>query len=428
MPNVYYQAISFDFLRSTPAFQALPPTETICLAGSPSYRYIRQDDSLWGRLHTGMLTSSRISAALGLHEEKAATRLKLSKQRTSHAHLLAAFHHLSEPPYIPDVNVHITPDAAYKHNEALRRASNSNTSYNHQGGQFGRGLPKTSSDELKNTLISEDVMLRKARGVGPQGLDAVRCAWGKAQEGASLLALGRAFPRSQVHEVGLCVLDAASLPLAVSGGIDTSQLPLIGASPDALIIHSEKKTTDELPTWMNHSDGVAELAEALSSAALSLPTIEYEHPDNNKGLWEVIEVKNTCPFMQLQMSKAPRRYALADRGPRQEVEPLWIPQLQLHMLCSGAASALLVSRSATRGIRIFRVMRSERYQHLILSMLHLLWVKHIVPGHPPPKDAFHDMKEHQELVKLTSDLAKGASVVAEIDEMPNLGDRRLFLD
>lgn len=28
-------------------------------------------------------------------------------------------------------------------------------------------------------------------------------------------------------------------------------------------------------------------------------------------------------------------YAVADRGPRQEVPPEWVPQLQLHMLCTG---------------------------------------------------------------------------------------------
>lgn len=98
-------------------------------------------------------------------------------------------------------------------------------------------------------------------------------------------------------------------------------------------------------------------------------------------------------------------FAVADRGPRQEVPPEWVPQLQLHMLCAGgwvggcllrrhwlpagtgccfpmycphpysptarlfaagAPSGLLVSRSATRGTRVFRLCRDDELLRLML--------------------------------------------------------------
>lgn len=68
-------------LRQLPTFNALPPVESICIAGPPSYRYVRQDDDLWDRLHVGRLTSGYIAAALGLFEQNAAHRLKLGKAK-----------------------------------------------------------------------------------------------------------------------------------------------------------------------------------------------------------------------------------------------------------------------------------------------------------------------------------------------------------
>lgn len=57
---------------------------------------------------------------------------------------------------------------------------------------------------------------------------------------------------------------------------------------------------------------------------------------------------------------------MADRGPRQQVPPEWVPQMQLHMLCAGTPSCLLVSRSATRGTRVFRLARDAELQRLML--------------------------------------------------------------
>lgn len=51
------------------------------------------------------------------------------------------------------------------------------------------------------------------------------------------------------------------------------------------------------------------------------------------------------------------QYVQNDRGPVSGVWPLWVPQLQAHMAAAGAFSGLLLSRSPTRGVRLFRMYR-----------------------------------------------------------------------
>ena len=81
LPNVFYQALSIEQLRQRPEFHALPPTETICLVGRDSFQYVRQDDALWKRLHSGILTSGILASALGFFEPSAAHVLKIARRR-----------------------------------------------------------------------------------------------------------------------------------------------------------------------------------------------------------------------------------------------------------------------------------------------------------------------------------------------------------
>lgn len=81
LPNVFYNSVSWEELRAHRRFTALPPAATVCIAGEPSYRFVRQDDDLWARLHPGRLTTGYAAAALGFFEPGAAAILKLSKGR-----------------------------------------------------------------------------------------------------------------------------------------------------------------------------------------------------------------------------------------------------------------------------------------------------------------------------------------------------------
>jgi hypothetical protein len=81
LPNVHHGAASWAALRRHARFEALPPCDSVCLAGRGSYRYVRQEDPLWGRLHAGTLTTGHLAAALGLYEPAAVKRLGLPSYR-----------------------------------------------------------------------------------------------------------------------------------------------------------------------------------------------------------------------------------------------------------------------------------------------------------------------------------------------------------
>jgi hypothetical protein len=95
------------------------------------------------------------------------------------------------------------------------------------------------------------------------------------------------------------------------------------------------------------------------------------------------------------------RYVVSDRGPRERVAVEWVPQLQLQMLCAGTPSALLASRSATKGIRVFRVARDDVYLRQMLAVASRLWTAHVLLHRPPPADVYASMPEYGAFLQRT---------------------------
>ena len=507
LPNIYNQALTFDHLRLLPTFTALPPVDSICIAGPSSYRYVRQDDDLWDRLHAGRLTSGYLSAALGLFEPTAAKRLKLNKNRISHGPLLSAYRHLSQQPYHPSVNEHITEESAALRNAQITLAFNKDNNLNKNsispnsgggGGGAGGGDESISAAKIvveaasvaveavspsndleinafapkeknknrrpnkkkketatavataaalnhnsfnSNFILSEEFKLKKARALSSQGLDAVRCAWGTAQESTTLHVLGTGiFQNSEILEAGLFIMEESVLPK--SWNFLPGELPPIGSSPDALAKHPtgqasllENKRSNVSSS--NGSDGhlveienkdeveIETEIEGLLNSKLTLEEDKKHMVAVNQGVeerksesLEVVEVKNTCPFDYSQHTyggKKRRKFVVCDRGPRNQIDVLWMPQLQLHMLCTQTASALLVSRSATRGLRVFRVAADVEFQRLMLCVLRKLYTEHVIPQKVPEKDVYEGMPEHGELINRLRRAVHAAEVVKEID-------------
>jgi hypothetical protein len=109
-------------------------------------------------------------------------------------------------------------------------------------------------------------------------------------------------------------------------------------------------------------------ADRFDRAAASLPAFTPR---------EAVEVKNHSPFKlkgakqkargggwRLEFCRPPRAQPLADR-PR----PQWLLQAQAHALCCGLGSALVVSRCAIAGSRVFRVFADASYQRELLALL-----------------------------------------------------------
>ena len=119
-------------------------------------------------------------------------------------------------------------------------------------------------------------------------------------------------------------------------------------------------------TW---SDCIAAISDRLSVEPDSYPS-NYDKSDLAEGddvaLWvdirEAVEVKNHSPFVFKDQRKARKirlhlEYRIADQGPMSGVRPAWVPQMQMHCLAAGVPSVLLLSRSATKGVKLFRMER-----------------------------------------------------------------------
>ncbi|KAG1677937.1 hypothetical protein FOA52_001355 [Chlamydomonas sp. UWO 241] len=134
---------------------------------------------------------------------------------------------------------------------------------------------------------------------------------------------------------------------------------------------------------------------------------------------EAVEVKNHCPFAFKGQRKAKKgglhlEYRMSDPGPMASVRPAWVPQLQMHCLATGVPSVLLLSRSASKGVRLYRVERDDAYIERMLDCLRLLQVEHVNPRRPPNSDLFSDMPGYADLLDHTNAIAKRASVVLDV--------------
>ncbi|GIL82547.1 hypothetical protein Vretifemale_11369 [Volvox reticuliferus] len=142
-------------------------------------------------------------------------------------------------------------------------------------------------------------------------------------------------------------------------------------------------------------------------------------------LREVVEVKNHCPFVYKGQRKARKRglvidYVVRDRGPIKSVWPLWVPQLQAHMACSGAESALLLSRSASKGIRLFRMFRDDSYIEAAFDILRELQYSQVARKQPPGSDPWVGRAGYEDFVQHTVEVACGAETVVVTSVTPQL--------
>ncbi|GAX72899.1 hypothetical protein CEUSTIGMA_g354.t1 [Chlamydomonas eustigma] len=538
LPNVYWQAISTQQLRHYHSFIALPPATDVTIRGPESYRYVRQEDVLWSSLHAGVLTTGKLSQALGLREPHVAQRISAPKVVNS---VKEAYVHLLQPPWF---NPNYTETSgkegdACEFNERLRIRYNSELIAQH--------------DQLSKEGESESDKRRVSELLGLRGTTAIRLTWGTIQEPSSLHILMQMFPSATLEEVGMFNVKASDLPTQ-NLGFGSSELPSLGASPDAVISHrlpifatdlqegremidhmmsggfrsplmSYTSTSVEagpeagvttshhsLGAWlgsqvvgnMTFSEGsqvgstawcVAEavLKRALSRVTskgietsdlmgsnsqggadsvvlnrveaaqgtttrvqakiVSLQTTWSEsvshlatkllasrdnlvelrraatHDSQNMAaldpvLWmdvrEVVEVKNHSPFAFKGQRKAKKgrlhlEYRIADPGPMQSLRPIWMPQLQMHCLASGAASVLLLTRSATKGVRLFRVYRDTPYIQLMLTCLREFQTRAVLQKVEPTTDFYQNCHWYPEIIERTVQLAQEAQLVAQVD-------------
>jgi len=191
--------------------------------------------------------------------------------------------------------------------------------------------------------------------------------WGSAQESTSLLTVVNYFSRkgARVMEVGAC---AAEVHHCDTLGV-TDPLPLLGASPDAVLC------------W----------------------------PD---GRLETVEIKNHCPF-----HGDGETWYMNDRGPFHTVAPWYVPQVMLEMFAVGPTcmAGYLVSCSATKGVVVIKVQRDNAYIRLMLLLLSKFCAKYVSTGLEPPADFFCGDPDYSAFLNASDRISNAAKPEVVID-------------
>ncbi|KXZ40977.1 hypothetical protein GPECTOR_1062g341 [Gonium pectorale] len=102
--------------------------------------------------------------------------------------------------------------------------------------------------------------------------------------------------------------------------------------------------------------------------------------------------------------------------------PLWLPQLQIHTAAGGEGvdSALLLSRSPGRGVRLFRVFRDDAYMAAMLDIVRELQLGHVAARRPPGPDPWVGRPGYGAFLERTLQLAAEAGAVLESRVTPQL--------
>ena len=429
VPNLFWRAVAMEDLRASPDFDALPDESSVALAGARSFAYVRQGTAAWDALHDGRLTTGILKACLGFNEEYVDKRaLGLGRRgHGGHHAILNAVHRLRRTKWCEDEVEESLAVEAERRNAAAKRRCNGDESEeedeNDDGGEddvvaIETPLDATSSslDVLmaslavqpqkskkkkpskkkkrgkkmscgkKNRAAGDDAQMltnaQYSRAVAHGGEQAIRLAWGSAQEASTLTALMTYYEQCTVHEAGLCMLDVSKIPKHWNVG----PLPPVGASPDGLITMSN-------------------------------------------GERFVVEVKNSSPFRS-----TPGSFVIADREPYDTPPAYHMPQVQLEMMCTDTNAALLAMQSMTYGIRIFRVERDDAFIASMLRRISRLYTTYVLKDKDPPMNWEIRSTEHKRnLVGAAVRLASEATVYDHIPSglLPNDGsivvDENAFL-
>lgn len=402
LPDVYWRSVPLEHLRWHPRFVPLPPIVPT-LNTLEDARQFRQDSWQWDALHSGRCTTSQAVACLGLLEPTAGEILKVppSWRRGGRG----AYQRLRQPPL----------RTLEEMNRVLCPIGDDPPSVMDTSGEppvtnpWSDDAPSSQDPAARFFAAPYDFVVpdherrrrqQLARRFGESGASmALRMAWGTAQEGTALLAALNYFahrdPGFVMKEVGMC---GAGLALNESGTL------LIGASPDAVLCHSD-------------------------------------------GRIEACEVKNHCPFVvpfvkkgkSRHKGKPSKRYRLLERPLDGTVFSHYIPQLMMEMLCLGpmCRSAVMLRLTASKGALLLRLHRCDEWIQEMLHFLRKFQSDFVDQGVIPPPNFFlvsNDKLEtarYKRFLNKTLELKNSVQVIGyipaeQVQRLPN--ESPLFLD
>jgi hypothetical protein len=401
LPDVYWRSISMEHLRLHPRFQTLPPPHEIarldCLEDA---RLFRQDSWQWDALHHGRCTTSQAVAALGFLEPITGEVLGISNDWLRGG--TGAYVRLGQKAIrsLDDMNKvlcdhgddALVEGQGCEHQQLWEKRS---ATGNKQGAFEFQYLYQTPESEFKRRKIAVQRLFQNQVSI-----KTIRMAWGNAQEATSLLTALNYFserdPGFVMKETGMC-----------GAGLDLNQTlssVLIGATPDAILCHSD-------------------------------------------GSIEALEVKNHCPFAVPRVAKGKRRhdhrFIVGDFPFDEKVKVFshYIPQLMMEMFCLGpeCRSIVLVRQTATNGALLLRLHRDDEWIDDMLHFLQRFQSEFVDKEKPPARNFFwtdqdtnkNEIARYRRFVNKTLEIRNKIDIIAHIphDKVQRVASGApLFLD
>ena len=215
---------------------------------------------------------------------------------------------------------------------------------------------------------------------GPAEVDAqtqVYFDWGHKHEANGILSYLKAHPRRTVHEVGFVLLDPSlkSLPAEVRKGVNAADLPVIGSSPDGIIVEHAQPVHKLLHQhWREFDPSRRHVLEIKAKTPF--------RPDAASGTWWWLGRKCT---------------------PHSRILPQYFAQAQLNMLVTGCDSCHLLCYTVTGGSVEFNIALHKQWCNDMLHWLSELNTQYIVKGLAPPLNVFWEQEAYRVFVRLTRD-------------------------
>jgi hypothetical protein len=349
VPNIFWRCIPLEDLRLHPLFVPLPRPSDIIIQSKKDLCLFRQNSPQWDLLHRGRLTTSSLASILGFYEKSVATYLNIPSSLTSHGRVVESWGRLCQKPIHNWMNLYESRNPEIDDKEEVEST-------------IWQPLSTTSSNQFPYQYQPYSTPSHYHYQYCQRIKDAIqaRMIWGSVQEATAILAALNYFATQEINlrlcESGMFLIEALDSYSAATSSSSMSlyqtihrmitrdeTLPLLGASPDAIIQHEN-------------------------------------------GQLEILEVKCFCPFINITHSTSSSRFHLSFRPPshHQRGIPVWhVPQLQWEMLCAGSqcqAGYMIILYAD--GADIYRIPRDEEVSNLpifeCLLVAHFLFCMSIV--------------------------------------------------
>jgi len=335
---------------------------------------------LWAELHNYALTSGSISNLLGVWEPKAASRLGLSRRSSGHRQLASTCSKIIK-------NLGTSLDFFYERSLRLQRKlfEERDSCYD----------IRIDFDKKRNVCRKVE---KACKAVANTGVTGVNMSWGSVQENTALLNYLAAIEDNQkLCEVGLCLLRPCDLPPELKGS--DSFLPLLGASPDGMLISSasgprlrDSQPPPLLEKWLDYMQ-----VSAHSEVS-------------------VVEVKCPASFNQIRSRRGKNYFHYKNSQPQKRVYAHQVPQVMLQMLVTGAKYCNLVSYTPLNGMAIFNIKRDTEYLKRMLDVVSRVYETYLNCGKIPPENMFFKEGFYQEFLEHTKSIALSSEPVMHMDK------------